>query len=247
MSTVFLLSAAGLALGLIPGRYAVVAAVTVTTAIYTALLVARALRLHHTAAPCQGVGLLGMGLLAGGAGMVGGALTTGRLAAYPVAIGTAASVVLFLIALLLLPGVAPTVRSKGRRLVDGLAIGICVFFAGWTLVVSPLSGDRGGPAGPHVITAVVLLAVLCTTLATIGLISLRAVRYRAYALACAAGVALLLIEQATVALLLLLEAGWYLILAAVAVWAVGPLLLWLGVRRAGTRPVRPEDAERRGP
>ncbi len=242
----FLFAAVGYATGLISGPVAVIGAVGLTTAVYTALLVARALRLHITAAPCQGVGLLGMGVLAGGAGLVGGAVlasragayAASRAGAYAVVVGVAASVVLFLVALLLLPGVAPSVRSRIRRLVDGLAIGTCFFFAGWSLLVIPLSGDHAGPVGPHVVTAVTLLVVLCSALATLTLIGMRAAQYRTAALFCACGAALALTEQGTVVMLLLLGAGWHLVLAAAALWALGPLLMWLGARRSAHRPPR---------
>ncbi|MGH3648204.1 MAG: putative bifunctional diguanylate cyclase/phosphodiesterase [Micromonosporaceae bacterium] len=249
VSSGYLLVAGGYALGLLPGHLAIIIAVGLTTTVYTTLLVVRALRLHLRAAACRGVGFLGMGVLAGGAGLIGGAAltgaaSTGHVAAYAVAAGVAPSVVLFLIALLLLPGAAPRVRSRLRRVIDGLAIGTCVFFAGWTLVITPLAGAHSGPAGLHVVIAVALLVLLCTALATVGLIAMRVVRYQASALFCAGGVAVALIEQGTVAMLLLLGAGWHLVLAATAVWALGPMLIWIGARRSATRQP-PADTRRR--
>ena len=247
VTVMFAAAGMGLGVGLTDGPVAFAVAVGTCTVIYTGLLVVRALRIHASAgsyAPCRGVGFMGMGVLASGLSMVAGAFSPAQRASYLVAAGLAVAAALFLLGLLLLPGAAPTIASRIRRVLDGFAIGISLFLAGWTFVVIPLSGGQIGSNDPHVTTAVLVLIVLAGALTVASLTALRAVRHRMSALFCGSGVATALIQHSVVALMLLVGAAWQTVLAASAVWAVGPALLWVGARRSADRIPGTQPGER---
>ncbi len=238
----FVAAGAGLVFGWLSGPVAVGVAAGITGALYTALLVSRALAIHIAAgsyAPCRGVGFLGMGVLAGGVSLVS-AMTDPVRGPGLVGIGVAASSVLFLLGLLLLPGTAPTLTSRMRRMLDGVAIGLSLFFAGWTLVVVPLTDSQALPVSRDATAALVLVMALSAALAVTGLIGARAVQHRTSAQFCCAGVAVCLLSQAAAALSLLVGAGWGTVLAVLAIWALGPVLIWAGARRSaeGVSPIR---------
>jgi diguanylate cyclase (GGDEF)-like protein len=247
VAVAFGVAGVSLSLGLIRGPVAVTLAVGASTVAYSALLVVRALRIHASAGsygPCRGVGFMGMGVLASGASLIAGALSSAQWASYVVAAGLVAAAGLFLLGLLSLPGAAPTITSRIRRVLDGSAIGISLFFAGWTFVVIPLSGGQNGPNGPNVLSAVLVLIVLSGSVAVASLTVLRASRHRVSAWFCGAGTAAALTLHSAVALLLMIGAGWQSVLAAGAVWAVGPVLVWVGARRSADRMPRTEPGER---
>ncbi|MQA27373.1 MAG: diguanylate cyclase, partial [Micromonosporaceae bacterium] len=233
-------AAVGDAHGWIAPQTGIAWAVGAVTVLATGLLVRRALALHAAAGsfdPCRGVGFLGLGVLVGGASLVAGALQ-GPRGAYVVAAGAAVSASMFILGLLLLPGAAPTVRARLRRLLDGTAIGLCLFFAGWTLIVSPVAGGAGA-SGRGATTAIVLVMALSATLAVTAIAGVRAVRHRSAALFCATGVAVMLIEHAIVALSLLVDVGWTLVLATTVAWVSGVVLVWVGARRSSRRALVP--------
>jgi len=199
----------------------------------TVLLVRLALVLPHGA--CRGAGMLGMGMLATGAGLVLLGATAQPWDARPLVVGYTLSAALCLLGLLLLPGTAPNWRVRLRRLLDGFGIGISVFYAAWLLVIVPLEGDGPNPSGLRVLVAVLVWLVAAVSLASTVLISARAFRYRRAALACGAGVALVLLGQAVLVVLVLLRAGAPALLAAAAATVLGPVLVFLGASRGGSR------------
>src|SRR6185312_9936971 len=94
--------------------------------------------------------------------------------------------------LLLLPGAAPTLGARLRRLLDGVSIGVSLLFTAWLLVVSPAGGT-----GPVALT---VTTTCCIALAATVVTGLRAVRYRSAALACSSGAALVMFGLGTLAI-----------------------------------------------
>jgi diguanylate cyclase (GGDEF)-like protein/PAS domain S-box-containing protein len=228
-----------------PARPAVTAAavaVAAAAAWYGTDLIRLALAIHryrHTFGPCRGSGFLGLTALASGLTTLATALV-GRPWPAGVVIGTGGTVVVAItsiLGLLLLPGVAPSVRVRLRRCLDGAGIGIFLFCTGWLLVVSP----DGAPSGePFTVTV-----VTCLTAATAVVAGARAVRYRPAAPARAAGA--ILATAGTAANTLAVAGGGapaWLATATVA-QITGPLLAAVGAHRAGTgpAPVDPADGD----
>ena len=240
----------------LPGATAVTLAASGGTALYTGLLVARALQVHGRArsfVPCRGVGFLGMGVLAGGLATLTGVALAGADTPYHLVIGAVVSTGLLLAGLLLLPGAVPTTTARLRRLLDGLAIGTCLFVAGWTLLLSPLAGGDLEVTGPLATTAVLLLLVLVAGLTAVALIGARAFEYRRSVILCAGGAGVAMLQYACIAMLLLLGAPWSMVLGTTAVWMVGPAMIWVGALRSademppsGSR-IRPYKRRRFGP
>jgi diguanylate cyclase (GGDEF)-like protein/PAS domain S-box-containing protein len=235
-------ASAALALaGAVPVRVALAAGGGFAAAAFTTLLVRLALALPH--GPCRGAGFLGMGVLAGGVGLVAVLAAPAALVGRAMTVGFLPSTVLFLLGLLLLPGTAPTWRSRLRRALDGVGMGTSLFFAGWLLVIVPLAGDGPGPAGPRATLAVLVWLVATAALVTAALVAVRARRYRRAAIRCAAGVCLSLLGQATLIVLLLARAPAAALLAAAGAMVAGPLLVWLGARGSGVTalPAHPSE------
>ncbi|BCJ31189.1 GGDEF domain-containing protein [Actinocatenispora sera] len=218
--------------GVLPAR-AALAAIGVGPVLCAVLLVRLALVLPHGA--CRGAGMLALGSLAAGAALVVLAAVPHGWGARLLAIGFTISAALCLLGLLMLPGTAPNWRIRLRRLLDGFGIGISVFYAAWLLVIVPLEGDGLGPSGPRVLLAVLVWLVAAVSLACTVLISARAFRYRRAALACGAGVALVLLGQAVLVVLVLLRVPPAALFAAAAGTVAGPALIFLGASRSGTR------------
>lgn len=230
--------------GDLPLRYGLVIAGTAAAVLCSVLLVRLALVLPH--GPCRGAGMLGMGVLAGGVGLVAAMLAprgwgTRVLAACLVVVS-----VLYLAGLLLLPGTAADWRARMRRMLDGLGIGASLFFAAWLLVIVPLAGSGPGPAGPRAMLAVVVWLVASAAVTAVALVTARAYRYRRSALLCGAGVALALAGHAVLVVLLLVHAPAPTLFAAVAGMVVGPVLVWLGAARGGVRTDPPHPVEEAG-
>jgi diguanylate cyclase (GGDEF)-like protein/PAS domain S-box-containing protein len=218
--------------GVLPAR-AALAAIGVGPVLCAVLLVRRALVLPHGA--CRGAGMLALGSLAAGAALIVLAAVPHEWGARLLAVGFTASAALCLLGLLMLPGTAPNWRLRLRRLLDGFGIGISVFYAAWLLVIVPLEGGGLGPSGPRVLLAILVWLVAAVSLACTVLIGARAFRYRRAALACGAGVALVLLGQAVLVVLVLLHAVPAALFAAAAGTVVGPALIFLGASRSGSR------------
>lgn len=211
------------------------------TAVFTVVLLRRAwiVRLSENFRPCRGTGLLGMGVLTGGLGLVGAAVAPADLAASVLAIGLIVAAVMYALGLLMLPGVAPSWTTRVGRLLDGLVIGSCLFFAAWTLIVAPLRGQGPGPRGMEPTLVVLVCYVLAAGLSTAVLAALRAVHHRRAAVRCAGGVGLALSGSTAVVVLSLLEAPDPALWGATTVWATGLAVLWTGVRRTRAAPSAP--------
>lgn len=123
---------------------AVAAGVTVGSLVHAGSLIRLALRIHHGRrdfGPCRGAGFLGMGALFTGVGVAAtGVAATGVAALTPsiaapglvAAVTTLVAAPTFLLGLLLLPGTAPTVSARLRRLLDGAGIGVTLCYSVWS-------------------------------------------------------------------------------------------------------------------
>ncbi|MEV0566069.1 EAL domain-containing protein [Dactylosporangium sp. NPDC050588] len=236
---------------------AVAAGVIVGSLVHAVSLIRLALRIHHGRSdfgPCRGAGFLGMGALFTGVGVaVTGfvALTTSTAApGVAAAVTTLVAAPTFLLGLLLLPGTAPTVRARLRRLLDGAGIGVTLCYSVWVLA-----------AATSVLTGPLPLAVAvtcCVSVSVAVVAGLRAVRHRPAALACAGGSALSIVGLGLFTVLLAElrrpgepfgpGAGWVSAGLAVAGLALvaGPFLILAGARRADDAPTRPHAADAGG-
>ncbi|HLL65240.1 MAG TPA: bifunctional diguanylate cyclase/phosphodiesterase [Micromonosporaceae bacterium] len=234
-----LLLAAG---GQISYPAATAVAVTVATGVNGTRLIRLALAIHgqrHTFGPCRGAGFLGLGVVIGGATVIAGTGTGSALLAAP---GAGAAAVAYLLGLLLLPGAAPTVAARLRRLLDGFGLAACLLLMGWLLVAPGREGRSAIATAPADLGSLPLLVTLTTSaaLAIAALTGLGAARYRRAALACAGGAALCLLGLAT---LVLTVAGAWTDgdvptgpLVTLVCLVVGPRLMVAGARSAGDGP-----------
>jgi hypothetical protein len=234
--TAVVLLALGLA-GSVHVAGAVTLAVAVSTAAHASRLIRLALSIHirqHRFGPCRGAGFLGMGVGVGGVTVVG--LAGVYPASPPVRVGgLLATTTMYLLGLLLLPGAAVTVAIRLRRLLDGVAVGITLFYASW-LVLIPVDSTRTGLARTAGLVACAAMAVALIT-------GLRAVRYRPAAVACSGGAALTIAGLAGLVVTPPPDhAATFWWLAAVAVVG-GPALTAAGARRTGTSDPHPAAAD----
>ncbi|UWP84670.1 EAL domain-containing protein [Dactylosporangium fulvum] len=246
--------------GPVLGLFAVALAATAGSLVHATALIRLALRIHHgrrNFGPCRGAGFLGMGALFTGAGvaatglcaLVGPATAPGLVAAGT----TLVAAPTFLLGLLLLPGTAPTVGARLRRLLDGLGIGVSLFYCVWILVLTDARSALSGP-----LPLAVSLSC-CVAVAVAVVTGLRAVRHRPAALSCSSGSALSIVGLGGFGLLLLDHGGaagtpWPaasatatagLVLTGLALVA-GPFLVLAGAQRADDRPSQPHAADESG-
>ncbi|MER7001900.1 EAL domain-containing protein [Dactylosporangium sp. NPDC000555] len=241
--------AAAAAIGPVPGLVAVAAVAGPAALVRAGELIRLALRIHRGRGgfgPCRGAGFLGLGALFTGAGVS----VTGLpwFDPGPVAAATTlAAVPAYLLGLLLLPGAAPTLGARLRRLVDGAGIGVSLFYCAWVLAL-----DRSTPAAGPLRLAVALTG--CVAVAVAVCTGLRAVRHRWAALGCGGGAALSIVGVDAYALLLGHHRAWPeapgvvvagLVVAGLAMIA-GPFLIVAGARRADDEPTRPHAADEGG-
>ncbi len=198
--------------------------VGLSTAVQAFRLIRLALSIHrgeHSFGPCRGAGFLGMGVLVGGAAAVAGVLLGDPAV---LAAGVVAATAMYLLGLLLLPGAAVTVAARLRRLLDGAAVGACLFYTAWLLVIAPNGG------------LVLLVGLVATAAASVALITgLRAVRYRPAALACASGVTLAVTALAWLSV----DPGW----PATVTLLAGQALTAAGAHRTGISQPDPSTAD----
>ncbi|MFI5909063.1 putative bifunctional diguanylate cyclase/phosphodiesterase [Dactylosporangium sp. NPDC051541] len=238
-------------IGPVLGLVAVAVAAGAAALLHAGALIRLALRIHHGRkdfGPCRGAGFLGMGALFTGAGV----LLTGLPGLDPgpvAAVTTLLAAPTYLLGLLLLPGTAPTLAARLRRLLDGAGIGVSLFYCAWVLALGRVVAPGTGPLRLAVAaTGAVAVAVAVVT-------GLRAVRHRPAALGCSGGAVLSIVGADGYSLLLLghdrawpqapaaVTAG--LVLAGLAMVA-GPFLITAGARRAGDEPTRPEAYDEDG-
>src|SRR5689334_13162425 len=199
-------------------------------------------KLHHSLGPCRGAGFLGLGLLFCGLGAAGAGISAavfGLPTAAPVlAVATVLTAPCLLTGLLLLPGAAPTLGARLRRLLDGVSIGVSLLFTAWLLVVSPASGT--GPV------ALIVTTTCCIALAATVVTGLRAVRYRSAALACSIGSGLVLFGVSTLAIVVetTLPIAWLVVGGTAALF--GPVLVLAGAQRTADGPVEPDAVDEEG-
>ncbi|WP_432827930.1 putative bifunctional diguanylate cyclase/phosphodiesterase [Dactylosporangium sp. CA-092794] len=236
--------------GPVLGRFAVAAAAGVAALVHAGALIRLALHIHRgrrSFGPCRGAGFLGVGTLIVGAGVA----LTGLPAPDPGPIAAATTLLaapVYLLGLLLLPGTAPTLGARLRRLLDGAGIGVSLFYCAWVLALG-----RTTPG-----TAPLRLAVAvtgCVAVAVAVVTGLRAVRHRPAALSCSGGAALAIVGVDGYSLLLLDHRGTWaaapagvnagLVAAGLAMIA-GPFLITAGARRAEDQPTVPHAADEGG-
>jgi diguanylate cyclase (GGDEF)-like protein/PAS domain S-box-containing protein len=194
------------------------------------------------------VGLLAAGVLLSGAATIAAGAATGLapgaylgdvpLPAELPLVGLFLTAGTYLLGLVLMPGAAATLVGRLRRTLDGLALGVCLFFVAWLLLFAA-RGLRGAS-----LTAV-LLATVAASAATVG--ALRAAQgyrmareYRPSAgylamsghraaLACGAGVVVSIggLTGLVVALDYFAGRGW--VLGASALLLAGSALTWHGL------------------
>ncbi len=238
---------------------AVAAGVTVGSLAHAGSLISLALRIHHgrgNFGPCRGAGFLGMGALFTGLGVAatGLAALTPSIAApgLVAAVTTLVAAPTFLLGLLLLPGTAPTVHARLRRLLDGAGIGVTLCYSVWILAAAPAASALAGPLP-------LAVAVTCCVAVSVAVVTgLRAARHRPAAIACAGGSALSIVGLGVFAVLLSalrrpddpfgptpvwVSAG--LVAAGLALIA-GPFLILTGARRADDAPTSPHAADSSG-
>jgi diguanylate cyclase (GGDEF)-like protein/PAS domain S-box-containing protein len=223
--------------GALPAVTAGALAVGLSAAVHATLLVRLALAIHRgrrTFGPCRGAGFLGMGILAGGVTAVG-------LAGHPGLAGTlglpglVATTTLYLLGLLLLPGAATTVTARLQRLLDGGAVGICLFYIGWLLVLAPYADEHR----PAVVAGLVASAAASVAVVT----GLRAARYRPAALACSGGATLSITGLAGLVVAVGNPAPGPVRWLAAGALVIGPALATEGARRTGSRDPDPAAAD----
>ncbi|MFD0581355.1 hypothetical protein [Dactylosporangium darangshiense] len=171
---------AAAAVGPVLGLAAVAAAGGAAALLQAGGLIRLALRIHHerrSFGPCRGAGFLGLGALLAGAGVA----VTGLpwLDPGPVAaVTTLVAAPVYLAGLLLLPGTAPDLGARLRRLLDGAGIGVSLFYCAWVLAL--------GHSAPGTAPARLAVALTgCVAVAVAVVTGMRAVRHRPAALACA--------------------------------------------------------------
>ncbi|MFC4046269.1 putative bifunctional diguanylate cyclase/phosphodiesterase [Dactylosporangium siamense] len=238
---------------------AVAAGVTAGSLVHAGSLIRLALRIHHgrrSFGPCRGAGFLGMGALFTGLGVAatGVAALTPSIAApgLVAAVTTLVAAPTFLLGLLLLPGTAPTVSARLRRLLDGAGIGVTLCYSVWVLASGPAASALAGPLP-------LTVAVTCCVAVSVAVVTgLRAVRHRPAAIACAGGAALSIVGLGVFTVLLSAlrspdhpfgpTADWVaagLVAAGLALIA-GPFLIVTGARRADDVPTSPHAADSSG-
>ncbi|GAB3874652.1 putative bifunctional diguanylate cyclase/phosphodiesterase [Dactylosporangium cerinum] len=238
---------------------AVAAGVTAGSLVHAGSLIRLALRIHHgrrSFGPCRGAGFLGMGALFTGLGVAatGIAALTPSIAAPDLvaAVTTLVAAPTFLLGLLLLPGTAPTVSARLRRLLDGTGIGVTLCYSVWVLAAGPVASALSGPLP-------LTVAVTCCVAVSVAVVTgLRAVRHRPAAIACAGGSALSIVGLGVFTVLLSAlrnsddpfgpTADWVaagLVAAGLALIA-GPFLIVTGARRADDVPTSPHAADSSG-
>lgn len=227
--------------GVLPARAGLAIGAGFAGVVFGGLLVRLALALPH--GPCRGAGFLGMAVLTGGAGPVAVALAPAAWAVRALVAGYLVSGACYLLGMLLLPGTAPHWRARLRRLLDGLGMGSCLFFAAWMLVIVPLAGRGPGPAGPRATTVILVWLALAAAVATVVLLVVRAYRYRRAAVICGFGTGLGLVGQAVLVSALLVRGSPAVSVVAMVLTVAGPVLAWCGARRAGVRMELPHPAE----
>lgn len=228
---------AGLA-GALPPLAAVAAAVAIAVTLPAVRLIQLALAWHATRGAfraCRGACLLGMGSVVSAATIALLPLVDPEPRAYLAMVGLGVAASLFLLGLLLLPGIAATVTARLRRAVDGVAVAISLFSAAWLLVLRPMGG------APTVVYVSVLVAGSVS--ATAILTALLAVRARGAALLCGIGVGLGTGGLAAIAATLSDGAEPVALLVSGAAVAAGSLVSWLGASRAYLMPVALGQAE----
>ena len=149
-------------------------------------------------------------------------------------VGLFFTVGLFLLGLLLLPGTAPTLVSRLRRVLDGITVGCCVFFIAWVLVFATL-GLRG--AG---LTVTLLGSIAIGSITVAGL---RAARHHPIRFAAAAGVIASVTGQVGLTLVLDFPVPPALALLPGVLLVAGPGLLLLGGAAIADQPHRPLRAD----
>jgi diguanylate cyclase (GGDEF)-like protein/PAS domain S-box-containing protein len=237
-TTASVLLVAGL-IGALPVVAAAALAVGVSAAVHTTLLVRLALAIHRgrrTFGPCRGAGFLGMGVLVGGATVVGVAGHPGEHPATSLGLpGLVATTAIYLLGLLLLPGAATTTAARLQRLLDGAAVGICLFYIAWLLALAPHGGQH---------RSVLVAGLVACAAASVALVTgLRAVRYRPAALACSGGVTLSIAGLAGLVVAFAHPTSGVALWLATAALVVGPVLAVEGARRTGSREPDPAAAD----
>jgi diguanylate cyclase (GGDEF)-like protein/PAS domain S-box-containing protein len=243
LATAILVVATALGRGLTLVLTSVVVAVGALIAAIVLMRMAWAIhRIHHSLGPCRGSGFLGLGVLFCGLGAAGTALAAvafGPLAAANVlTVTTVLTAPCLLTGLLLLPGAAPTLGARLRRLLDGVSIGVSLLFTAWLLVVSPASGT-----GPVALT---VTTTCCIALAATVVTGLRAVRYRSAALACSVGAGLVMFGAGALAIAVetTLPIAWLVIGGTATL--VGPVLMLAGAQRTADGPAEMDAVDEDG-
>jgi diguanylate cyclase (GGDEF)-like protein/PAS domain S-box-containing protein len=226
------------ALHLLPLPIAVAAGVAGSAIVHSGLLGRLAWRLHGTAASAglsRGAGLTGIGVFVAGAAALRGVLLdghhshVGRSAAGVAAVGLLVSALLYLLGLLVLPGVVPTGLARARRLLDGAGLGTCFGYTAW-LLIEPHTGA-------HTVAVGVALTC-CTGLAIAVVTGLGAIRHRVAALTCAGGAALSMAGLAGLSIVLETGAAGYRLLAVAVPLVLAPAVSLAGARHsAAAQPV----------
>src|SRR5437762_3995424 len=218
--------------GLIPPLPAVGIAIALATGVHATLLVRHAWSIHrrtHRFGPCRGSGFLGLGTLVAGTAvvaavvLVAGGRATGPAGAGILTGGLLVAVGLYVLGLLLLPGAAPGLTGRLRRVLDGLGVGVSFLFTVWLLL--PAQRAEGLSA------AIALL--LCTGLSIAVVTGVRAIRYRRAALACCGGAGLSTLGLAGMALSFLGNGRPAGLPVAAGAMVFGPVLSWSGARWTG--------------
>jgi len=122
--------------------------------------------------------------------LVAGGRATGPAGAGILTGGLLVAVGLYVLGLLLLPGAAPGLTGRLRRVLDGLGVGVSFLFTVWLLLPAQRAGGLSA--------AIALL--LCTGLSIAVVTGVRAIRYRRAALACCGGAVLSTLGLAGMAL-----------------------------------------------
>jgi diguanylate cyclase (GGDEF)-like protein/PAS domain S-box-containing protein len=182
---------------------------------------------------CRGTGLIGLGALVAGAAGVGAILLDRHpvhadpSAAGLAAVGLLVSAMLYLLGLLMLPGVVPTGLARVRRLLDGAGLGTCFGYTAW-LLIAPHTGT-------HTVAVGVALTC-CTGLAIAVVTGLGATRHRVAALACAGGAALSMVGLAGLSIVLETGGSAYRLLAAAVPVVLAPMVSLSGARHTAATP-----------
>jgi diguanylate cyclase (GGDEF)-like protein/PAS domain S-box-containing protein len=143
-----------------------------------------------------------------------------------------------LLGLLTMPGVEATLVGRLRRALDGLGIGICLFFVAWLLIFSSI-GLRGAALTATLLGSITISGTIVGTMRS-------AQRHRA-ALVVGGGVLLSIVGSTGLVIVLdypPVARGW---LSCVCVLlAIGPVIAWYGLRYAFGHPEPPARADRDG-